>query len=61
MIRTTEGRNKGHIVVKIKGDHWDTSHECQVCGKDFSGTNAALVELDNGQNAIICSECADKI
>ena len=61
MLRTTEGKNKGHIVVKIKGDRWDTTHECQVCGKDFAGKNSALVELDNGQDAIICSECADKV
>ena len=60
MIITIEGKNKGHTAIKIKS-RWDTSHECQACGKGFVGKNSALVELDNGQDAIICSECADKV
>jgi len=60
MLQTTEGTSKGHSVVRII-KRCDTEHECQVCGKDFSGKNAALVELDNGQDAIVCSECADKV
>jgi len=59
MIKIIEGKNRGHIVVKIKS-RCDTSHECQACGKDFSGNNAALVELDNGNDAIICVSCAEK-
>jgi len=61
MLKITEGSNKGQTVVKIKS-RWDTtSHECQACNKNFAGENAALVELANGNTAIICSECADKI
>jgi len=60
MIKTIEGKNKGHTVVKIKS-RWDTSHECQACGKNFAGKNAALVELDNDNTAIICASCAEKI
>ena len=59
-MKTIEGKNKGYTIVKIKS-RWDTSHECQACGKDFSGKNSALVDLDNGNTAIICALCAEKI
>ena len=56
MVTITKGSNKGHNVVKIKS-RWDTSHECQSCRENFSGKDAALVELDNGNDAIICASC----
>ena len=60
MVKITEGLNKGEGIVRINS-RLDTSHECQACNRNTAGDNAALVELANGDYAIICSECADKI
>lgn len=60
VLKITEGADKGHTVVEIKS-HWNTDHECQACGKDFSGNNAAIVILDNGNEALICSDCAEQL
>lgn len=49
-----------HKVVKIKS-RWNTSHECESCDKRFCGNMAALVELDNGDDRIICAECVKKV
>jgi len=43
--------------MKIKS-RWTTSHECEACDKRFCGAMAALVELDDGRDRIICQDCA---
>jgi len=60
ILKITEGKDKGHTVVKIKS-RWNTDHECQACGKDFAGNDAAVVLLDNGNEALICSKCAEQL
>ena len=37
---------------------WTTSHECEACDKHFCGAMAALIELDDGRQRIICQDCA---
>ena len=59
-MQITEGSQRGHCVRRIIS-RWDTTHECQVCNKDFAGNNAVLVELDNEQQGIICADCAEKL
>ena len=43
--------------MKIKS-RWNTTHECEACDKPFCGPMAALVELDDGRDRIICADCA---
>lgn len=37
---------------------WNTTHECEACDKSHCGIGAALVELDDGRDRIICQDCA---
>ena len=46
-----------HRVIKIKGGGGNTSHECEFCGKEFAGYNSSLIELDNGEDRIVCENC----
>ncbi len=39
---------------------WNTSHECELCGKGFCGENAVLVVMGDGAERIIGADCAKK-
>jgi len=59
---------KANFGVKMKRrkkvkilSRWTTSHECEACDKQFCGAMAALIELDDGRNRIICVECAKNL
>lgn len=36
---------------------WNTTHECERCGKGYAGRNAALIITDRGKKKIVCSNC----
>ena len=38
-----------------------TEGKDKACGKDFAGNDAAVVLLDNGNEALICSKCAEQL
>ena len=39
---------------------WHTSHECEACDKNHCGS-AALIQMDDGREHIICSDCASDL
>lgn len=48
-------------VTGIISSGWNTTHECELCDKEYAGINSSLIELDNGGKRIVCNECRDKL